>query len=340
MGNDLPQRATRINTRSPAGLLVVLVVLLAGFAHSSPQKSVPAIYLSSITLPGEGNEVVRPLSLRHDHNFHEVFICDSGHARVVVLGTDGIFRFEIAGGDRFSVPMDTAVDSEGFIHVLGSTPEGVQLFRYDFDGLDLGPIALDDSNSNDLFEPTSMAFDSGDNLLVLDRSDESIRVFDRQGAELRTWPLFHDQQPNRLGITGRLTVHNDQVLVPLPGDGVVLVYDLFGRLLDRRGVPGTNQGELNFPVAAESTDDGLFMVLDKHRFSVVCYGRDGRFLGEFGGKGDNPGWFYHPTLLLDIGNNQVLVGQIFRNRIQRLEIPQFIIAALNGATDQTIGKQR
>jgi hypothetical protein len=67
---------------------------------------------------------------------------------------------------------------------------------------------------------------------------------------------------------------------------------------------------------------------------VVCFDADGGFLGEFGGKGISPGWFYHPTLLAVDDSDLVYIGQVYRNKIQVCKIPDFII---NGARSQSQG---
>ena len=65
------------------------------------------------------------------------------------------------------------------------------------------------------------------------------------------------------------------------------------------------------------------LILDKNRFNVACFTREGRFLGEFGGKGFSPGWFFQPSLLAIPTPDQVVVGQIFQNKIQICTLPPF-----------------
>jgi hypothetical protein len=76
-------------------------------------------------------------------------------------------------------------------------------------------------------------------------------------------------------------------------------------------------------VAAEVTASGQVLILDKNRFNVVCFTREGRFLGEFGGKGLSPGWFFQPSLLAVPTSDLVVIGQIFQNKIQICTLPPF-----------------
>jgi hypothetical protein len=81
------------------------------------------------------------------------------------------------------------------------------------------------------------------------------------------------------------------------------------------------------------------MVLDKHRYTVVCFDSGGKFKGEFGGKGSSPGWFYHPTSIAANDGNSVFIGQIYLNRVQMCHIPEFISGAGNGAASDEVSVQ-
>jgi hypothetical protein len=122
-----------------------------------------------------------------------------------------------------------------------------------------------------------------------------------------------------------MSVRGDLLLIPIPTLGSVYLYTRAGEFVRSIGFKGTNVGEMNFPVAAAVSDENLVLVLDKHRYNVICFDLSGKFWGEFGGKGLSPGWFYHPSLLAVDGKNQVYVGQIFLNRVQTCRIPDFIV---------------
>ncbi len=109
-------------------------------------------------------------------------------------------------------------------------------------------------------------------------------------------------------VLGELAVAGGRIYVPFANLGTVSVYSLAGVHVASIGYKGSNPGELNFPVAV-AVADGMVAVLDKHRFNAVCFDLDGRFIGEFGGKGVSPGWFYHPTLLGLGPDNRVYVGR-------------------------------
>ncbi len=95
-----------------------LTVSLPAFAADDDDAfAMPAEFVRFLTLPGEGNHFLRPRTAL-DHHHDELMVVDPGHNRVVIFDPNGTYRFEIAGGERFSMPFDVAVDSEGFIHIL------------------------------------------------------------------------------------------------------------------------------------------------------------------------------------------------------------------------------
>jgi hypothetical protein len=179
-----------------------------------------------------------------------------------------------------------------------------------------------------------MAMDSRDRLYLLDHGALRMLICDRDGAVLSAFELDRDtdtEARNEL-LFGSPTVTHDRILVPVSTLGTVRVYAHDGTILRHVGYHGTNVGQLIFPVDVAVTEAGLILVLDKHRFNVVCFDPAGRFLGEFGGRGSSPGWFYHPSVLAVDGDTRVYIGQVFQNKVQICRLPEFIRTGFLSAT--------
>jgi outer membrane protein assembly factor BamB len=256
-----------------------------------------------------------------------VLIADPGHNRIVIFDGSGSYRFEFDGAERFSSPSDLAVDSDGYIFVVGSTARGRQLFRFDFDGTFVEEVALERAPDGEEIMIKNIAIDGRDRILVLDQAGFRVCLYTRDGELLRVFPLATEleEKARREAVLGSIAVKDDLVLVPISSLGSVYVYSQTGTFVRTIGHKGNDVGELSFPVAIAVSGDDLVLVLDKHGFNVVCFDLSGQFWGEFGGKGQSPGWFYHPTLIAVDERNQVYIGQIFRNRVQACRIPEFII---------------
>jgi len=288
--------------------------------------SVPAEFVRDLRAPGKSEQILRPSAIFIDQQFSEVFVADPGHNRIVIFDSAGIYLHEFGGGDHFSTPLDIAVDADGFVWVLGTTRTGRRLSVFDFDGLFVREVSLPVQLAGTEVRVTSFDLDSDNNPWLLDGAGKRLFTIDDDGNVLKIVDIFsaQDEQVRREQVIGKIRVFGKRILVPISSLGAVYTYDLNGSLIQRFGIRGTQIGELNFPAAAIITSDSLLLVLDKHRYNVVCYSLKGRFKGEFGGRGNSPGWFYHPTLLDIDRNNQLYIGQIFNNRIQVCRLPRLI----------------
>ncbi len=307
-----------------SGALVGAMVL-CGVALAESPMSVPAEFVSFVSPPGVTDHFERPSAIHVDTAHGEMIIADPGNNRVAIFDTNGNFRFEFFLGEETAMPMDLAVDSRGFIYIVGSTVAGRRIFQFDFDGQFLNEVPMPYLTSGIRPQVHSIDINGDDHLVLLDRDDLRITICTNAGDLVGSFllePQMSTQDRNET-VLGSLAVSGDRIYVPFSNSGTVFAYSTEGERLGSYGYKGTNPGQLAFPVAVAISDD-LVAVLDKHRFNVVCFGSDGRFLGEFGGKGISPGWFYHPTLLGVGPESQVYVGQIFQNKVQICRIPNFI----------------
>lgn len=307
-------------------IVIFFTILTQTQNGSSSELSVPAEFVMRLQPPGSNNDFLRPSDIFIDTQNGEVFVADPGNNRILIFDSTGTFLFEFEGAEYFSTPINIVVDSEGYIYVLGSTKEGRRVKKFDFDGLFLKelplPLKIDDIPT----DFSCLAIDENNILFLYEVNQVKIYSFDSEGQFLKSFnilPGLDDDSRKELVISS-ITVKDNKIYVPISSIGNVQIYDTDGKSLRSIGIQGNNVGEMNFPVKVKLLDNQLILVLDKHRINVICYSFDGKFLGEFGGKGSSPGWFYHPTLLEVNNQNQVYVGQIFENKIQLCQIPQFI----------------
>jgi len=305
----------------------VFTVLLPAGLQAQAEKSVPAVFLRKLDLPGSNNGLLRPQQIFIDQRFNEVFIVDTGNNRVAVFDTSGVFKFQFSGRDEFGSPTDVVVDSHGYIYVVGTQRlRAGSVFKFDYDGTLLGRLELVDFAGCDSFDVRHIAIDSQDILYLMSSAFDRIIKVDTQGKYQNEFPLVTDltAKERREVVLGSPRIDGELLYLPVSMFGVLYVYDLDGTLVRRIGLRGNNVGELNFPTAVDVIDHTLVLVLDKHRFNVVCFTTEGQFLGEFGGMGNTLGWFYHPERMAVDNLGRIYVSQIFLNRVQVCELPEFI----------------
>jgi hypothetical protein len=209
--------------------------------------------------------------------------------------------------------------------VLGSTREGRTLLQFDFDGLFLGEI-LAGPDGMAAMNVTSLTVGPNQQIHLLDESVPQLVTLSPNGEIISRKAILTDlEEKTRQELAfGTLSATASGLLLPLSSLGTVYEYSFDGEHTKTYGFRGTTTGELNFPVSASMSGNGLVMVLDKQRFNVLCYAPNGKFIGEFGGKGISPGWFYLPSYLAADETGLVYISQVFRNRVQVCRIPDSI----------------
>lgn len=318
------------------GILLGAALLLAGGgvarANNDPAanegvRSVPAEFEYALRLPGIADHIRRPSALFVDHAHGEVLVGDSGLNRLLIFDREGLYRYEFNFADQVGSVVDLAVDSSGFVYVLGTSREGRRLMKYDFDGVYLEDMVLDGVDPRTL---ESITVDEQDRLVVMS-TDGTCSVAETTGAlvsRFDTTSALPDVSALEI-VRGRPQARDGRLYLPVSSAGFVSVHELAtGELLNVIGVKGSTPGQFSFPIAVDVLPSGVVVVLDKMRFNVLCFAPSGRFLGEFGGKGFRNGWMYHPTLLAAISDDRVIVGQVLDQRVQVLHIPDFVFVRL------------
>lgn len=331
-------RAARYLNIAPLTLITAVVVAWNGsaIAQGTQPLAVPSEFVKYVRMPGTGDQIKRPIALRHDRFHDEVLVADSGHNRVVIFGADGVFRYAFTLGGYMTMPRDIAADPAGYIYVLGSTPGGQVIHKFDFDGVPVAPLDWPREYGGRSMDLRSLVCDEDGTLYALDHAGRRILVFE-EGTLKREFRMTTTVAPERSDMPdelesgfalGAMACAGGTLFVPVGDVGTVQRYTTEGSYVGNIGAFGTEPGKLNFPVAVDVSADGLVAVLDRQRTVVVCFAPDGRFLGEFGGRGVSPGWFLGPSLLAVSAPDRIIVGQVYQNRIQICALPDFIAAGM------------
>ena len=314
-------------------LIVYLPIVLAvslfesADAQNISAAAVPAVFIRELKPPGTANGFLRPDAVFVDNRFGEVYVSDPGQNRIVVFDTSGLFKFDFNFDGIFGSAGDLVVDSKGFVYVIGSTSSGKNIYVFDYDGLYLSKLQLSGLPPTQTLELSHLTIDESDNLYIVDGTNAIVCSFDTEGNFRHQFPVLTEltEKLRKEAILGTPQIADSTLYLPASTEGMVLVYDLSGNLLREIGTQGTDVGYLNFPVGVAVTGGGVLLVLDKHRFNVVCYSIDGKFLGEFGGMGFRPGWFYHPGAIAVDNQGRSYISQVYLNLVQVCALPESII---------------
>ncbi len=309
---------------------ILLALQLPGAIPTPPikpqERSLPSIFSQFLAPPGKANHIKEPGRIVCDPESKETYVADLGNNRILIFDSNNVFRFQFFCNGHVNSPMDLAVTNEGTIFAMGNNNEGRRIVKFDFDGLHLKTFYLNSILGSSASEITSMASGNDGKLYLLDPTFHQILVIDTGGKFIRKFAiskLLEEKDKQEL-VYGSMTLKDSSIYIPLSTVGTISVYALNGHFLKNIGNKGTTMGELNFPFEVSISQAGIIHVVDKDRFNVVCFNQAGKFIGEFGGKGYSPGWFYYPEHIAVNFKNQIIIGQVMNNLVQVCLPPPFL----------------
>lgn len=162
---------------------------------------------------------------------------------------------------------------------------------------------------------TGLVVDSKDNLYLFHRGKKPIAVFDAKGKFLRSWgdgivKTAHGIRLDRDGNVWTTDLGTHQVIKYDPQGKVLLT-------LGKKNMPGTTNDTFNKPADVAFASNGDVYVADGYGNSrVVRFSKDGKYLGEWGRRGKQPGEFHLPHAIVIDGHDRVYVGDRENNRVQ------------------------
>jgi DNA-binding beta-propeller fold protein YncE len=162
---------------------------------------------------------------------------------------------------------------------------------------------------------TAVATDAADRVYVFHRGKRPIMVFDKNGKFLRSWGDEMIDTAHGLRID-----HAGNVWITDIGHHLVTKFSPEGKVLltlGKKDEPGDGRDQFNEPTDVAVAPSGEFYVSDGYGNSrVVKFTQDGKYLKEWGKKGNGAGEFDLPhTICLD-GKGRVYVGDRENNRVQ------------------------
>lgn len=202
-----------------------------------------------------GDEYLKtPHGLRIDH-VGNVWVTDIGNHQVIKFDADGkplltLGKKEMAGtaDDQFDRPTDIAVAKNGEVYVSDGYGNS-RVLKFSAEGKLLKQWGKKGTGEGEFNLPHTIVLDAKGRVLVGDRENNRIQIFDGDGKYLETW--------KEGGAPYGLFLHGDRLFV---ADGVanwVKVLGPDGKALGRFGEKGTGPGQLQLPhmLCVDSHDD-------------------------------------------------------------------------------------
>jgi DNA-binding beta-propeller fold protein YncE len=305
--------------------IVLALALLVGVGPLAEGGDTDPTYVKRLRPPASGDRFHRPSGITTDLHTGEVFVCDSRGHRIVIFDSQGLYRHQILGGSLLRSPLDVAVDPEGYLFVTSVTGGKRSLFHLDFDGalvaeVDLASIEAETGRTPEILSVAITP--TGDRLFVVDLASQRLWTLTREGGVLGSVDLIPDIEGEKREeqVLGKVDVYGDRVLVAVPTQGLVWVYDLEGRKLGHVGRKGSGPCQTGFPVAAVMDETGDVWILDRQRAMFMRWRLEGnQCLGQHYGFGNAAGAMYSPLDMTLDANGTLYVTQGFESRVQVYE---------------------
>lgn len=289
------------------GLVLVLVSAWVGTATAVP------VLRYETTLVGDP-PLGRPSSVTLDRARGELCIVDDASRTLDVFDSRGLHRFRTDRISRLSLPRSACVDADGGFVLTDAAPErGRTIRRLNFLG---EPLTYEPEIPREDWSPVHLSLASDGNYLTVDLKGLLAKHDAGTGALLWSRAL-EDPAWERADLVGRPAEAPDgRIYVPHAGVGRVIFVEADGSASDSFGEKGTKRGELAFPVSVAFAPNGLILVVDRMKHSMLAFDSRHRFVTEFGRAGFAPGDFYFPESVATDANGTVWVSEGFQGRVQ------------------------
>ena len=180
-----------------------------------------------------------------------------------------------------------------------------------------GPLEIGDGQ---MYYPYSLRIDNHGNVVVADRDNHRIQVFDKNGNFLFKFGSMGvlDGQfnaPYDVAINSK-----DEIIVADAFNRRIQVFDDEGKFLYKFGEAGKQNSQFNVPFSVAVDKNDLLYVSDIYNHRIQVFDSEGNFITKFGSLGSGDGNFYNPRQVNTDNDNNVYVVDRKNHRIEVFKV--------------------
>lgn len=258
----------------------------------------------------------QPMGVAPTADGKRLYVTDYAKPGVFVFDFESRKMLPFAADDPqgFATPLGIALDSNGDVYIVDSSPRVIRVF--DAQGKFLRNIT-DDS----LERPTGIAVDSVRRRLYVADSSKSdspnhvVRVFDLDGTYIKAFggQGYEDGKmffPTYLALDAEGNIYVADTM-----NARVQAFDPEGNYLKKFGERGDAYGMFDKPKGVAVDTFGNLYVVDSAWSNVQIFNQHGDVLLFFGARGRFPGLLFNPTGLAMDPRNRIYVADAFNKRV-------------------------
>lgn len=216
---------------------------------------------------------------------------------------------------KIKMPSDVALDEGGRIYVVDSGNHRVVVYAKNGDFL--LSYGKEGKGVGELYFPVGITVTKSGRVLVADRGNQRIQVYGRDGEYINTIKgrvgnqkytpvdVVTSQNEDYLYISATSPLHQ------------ILKLDHKGKVLDKWGHAGDNEGEFRYPATiALSRENNELYIVDVLNTRVQVFDNKGKFLVTVGSWGVTQGQLFRPKGVALTDNNRILVSDSYLGVVQ------------------------
>ena len=189
-----------------------------------------------------------------------------------------------------------------------SEAEAIPVFSFQFGSLGSGPGQFN--------EPFDVTTDSTDRMIVTDRVNNRIQIFNSAG-------VFQSQfgssgtGPGQFNVPWNVaTDSTGRIIVADRNNNRIQIFNSAGVFQSQFGSLGSGPGQFNAPIGVATDSTGRIIVADGNNNRIQIFNSAGVFQSQFGSLGSGPGQFTIPLGVATDSTDRIIVAEANNYRIQ------------------------
>ena len=258
----------------------------------------------------------RGVAVDRDDN---IIVMDNANHRIQKFTSEGKFLVTVGTKDssalQFSWPTGVGINSgNDKVYISEHGNHRIQILNMDLTySSSFGSRGSGDGQFN---APYDIAFDSINNLYIVDTYNHRIQVFTPDGKFLRKFGTAGSSNgqlncPYSIAIDG-----NDTVYVADSGNYRIQVFTPDGKFLRKFGTYGSGDGQLYNPYSIAIDGNDTVYVADRNNHRISVFTTQGQFLRSIGSEGTADGQLQSPRGVAIDKDGFILVSEHGNSRIQ------------------------
>lgn len=248
--------------------------------------------------------------------------------------------FGAFGVDDDSIDIATTIAVNGynvFVYDMLGYAQGYgrqRLHRFDKQGAyDMNMLPVQSDNGNFAW-PYYIASNTSDEIIVADRGNDRVQVFDRNGNFLRIIGAQKSTIPNNrfLQVNSIAAMSNGQLVVSDGANRSITVLNTDGSAAARLTSYGRSSGQIRAP-GVVTTNGNQFAVLDNENRRVTVYNSTGSVLRSIGGYGVINSRFLQPVDIALAPNGNILVADTGKKRVSEFSSAGVFVRSYGATSD-------